>query len=290
MKSRKPPSAAELSSFKIKTFNNFFERNYGRWSSNKKGDGTEFYALSDYRYGDSYKKINWLATARTDRLIINHTIAERSSRYHIIINATQTMNFGSVRRKSDIVSELLKTILDLISSTQDSIKITVLGESAISYPVKNGKSARNFYKNIINNINYEKIKDNEFFYKNYKNKQSTIIIFISDFLDLDIFKNIEKFIINNKVIPIHIFDPNEYQLPQVGIFRLKGYHNNNSYVIDTKDRKFITNNIALVNEYKNKLNKLLKLSKYGITLSTADDHAGKQFISQINKKSAVYAN
>ena len=234
MNNRKPPSLTELSSFRIKIFNNFFERNYGRWRSNKIGDGTEFHALSDYRYGDSYKKINWLATARTDRLITNQTIAERSSRYHIIINAAQTMNFGSIRRKSDIV--------------------------------------------------------NENFYKHYKNNESTVVIFISDFLDLEGFKNIEKFIINNNVLPIHIYDPNEYLLPQVGIFRLKAYGSDNSYVIDTKDKKFISNNKALVTEYKNKLNKLLQLSRYGISLSTTDDHAGKQFISKINKRSAIYAN
>ena len=169
MNNRKPPSITELSSFRIKIFNNFFERNYGRWRSNKIGDGTEFHALSEYRYGDSYKKINWLATARTDKLITNQTLAERSSRYHIIINATQTMNFGSIRRKSDIVTELLKTILDLVASTQDSIKITVIGENVINYPLKNGKAATLFYKNIINKISYEKIEANEAFYKNYKN-------------------------------------------------------------------------------------------------------------------------
>jgi hypothetical protein len=290
MNNRKPPSTTELSSFRIKIFNNFFERNYGRWRSNKIGDGSEFHALSEYRYGDSYKKINWLATARTDKLITNQTIAERSSRYHIIINATQTMNFGSIRRKSDIVTELLKTILDLVASTQDSIKITVIGENVINYPLKNGKAATLFYKNIISKISYEKIEANGAFYKNYKNKESTVVIFISDFLDSEAFINIEKFIINNNVLPIHIYDPNEYLLPQVGIFKLKAYGSNNTYIIDTKDKKFISKNNALVIEYKNKLNKLLQLSRYGISLSTTDDHAGKQFISKINKKSAVYAN
>lgn len=290
MEKRQSPSPAELSRFRIKVFNNFFERNYGRWRSNKVGDGTEFYSLKDYKDGDSYKKINWAASARTGRLIANQSIAERSARYHIIIDASSTMNFGSDRRKIDLVYELMQTILDLVSSNQDSIKITVLGEINTDYPLKNGKSASFFYKTIIKNLTYEKIDSNESFFKNYKNNQSAIVIFVSDFLDTDIFKSIEKFIIANKALPIHIYDPNEFSLPKLGIIRLKSYGSNKSFVIDTKDKNFISNYNSNVIHYKETLAKLLNLSRYGISISTSDEHAGKQFILKISKKSKIYAN
>lgn len=80
------------------------------------GNGTEFYSLREYTVGDDSKRINWKASARYGKLIINEAEAERVTDIMIVLD-TDVSFFGlpgeelfeqEVRAAASIVRQFLR--------------------------------------------------------------------------------------------------------------------------------------------------------------------------------------
>lgn len=56
------------------------------------GIGTEFESLREYAVGDDYRKINWMATARSNRLIVNNFESEKNQQVFILMDSSRVMN------------------------------------------------------------------------------------------------------------------------------------------------------------------------------------------------------
>ncbi|MCX7708813.1 MAG: DUF58 domain-containing protein [Clostridia bacterium] len=56
------------------------------------GIGNEFESLREYSEGDDYRKINWSATARADKLIVNTYEPEKNQQVFILLDASRVMN------------------------------------------------------------------------------------------------------------------------------------------------------------------------------------------------------
>lgn len=65
-------------------------RHVGPWPgtvpARTSGSGSEFYSLRGYTPGDDLKRINWKASARTNRLIVNETEAERVTDVMLVLD------------------------------------------------------------------------------------------------------------------------------------------------------------------------------------------------------------
>jgi uncharacterized protein (DUF58 family) len=55
------------------------------------GNSTEFEQIKNYVSGDDYRKLNWKATARTQKLMVNHFVDERSQNMIAVINMGRIM-------------------------------------------------------------------------------------------------------------------------------------------------------------------------------------------------------
>lgn len=69
-------------------------RHVGPWPGNiparTSGAGSEFYSLRGYAPGDDLKRINWKASARNNRLIVNETEAERVTDVMLVLDTQVT--------------------------------------------------------------------------------------------------------------------------------------------------------------------------------------------------------
>jgi uncharacterized protein (DUF58 family) len=54
--------------------------------------GTEFESLREYSEGDDYRKINWMATARSDKLIVNSYRPEMNQQVYVMLDSSRVMN------------------------------------------------------------------------------------------------------------------------------------------------------------------------------------------------------
>jgi len=279
---RKSPDKRIFAKINFENFLYLKIKDSGKWQSNLIGEGIEFDSLREYQNGDSTKKINWAATARASNLIINQTTSTKTLNLHVIIDANITQNFGSNIRKSQIINELLHTLVEIASYNQDGIKFTVLSEKTQSHPLKNGKRSLVFYKNVIEKIKYDRVSKINY-YDIIFDKNKFITFFITDFIDSEEKNNILKIIKSCNPIIVTVNDPVEFSLPNIGIFEIKNIKNNDHIIIDTNDNKFIDQYKKRLQEYNNERKNLAKNSKKMIELSTEGAHGGEQFIRKFIK-------
>lgn len=265
---------------KIKFNNLYYYKDLGRWQSKVIGDGLEFVSLREYQNGDPIKKINWNASARSGQIYVNQNSSLRSINIHLIIDCNITNNYGSEIRKSQIVKELIETILEIASNNQDSIKITLLSNKNILYPKRNGKVALYFYNDIIRNLIFDRtnpiVLDNLFI-----KKDDTINIFISDLIDKKDYNNYKQIIKIFKPYIITINDNKEFSLPKLGVFRINSMVEEKTIIIDTNDKNFTNQYNKNVFENLELRNKLTVQSKGLFDLYTNLEHGGMQFVNKV---------
>lgn len=80
-------SLAELAGLSVE----LASRSVGARLQRRRGDGTEFQELRDYRVGDSLRKIDWKATARSSRLISREYRDERNQQVVLMLDCGRRM-------------------------------------------------------------------------------------------------------------------------------------------------------------------------------------------------------
>ncbi len=90
----------------------------------KRGDSQIFRAIREYRYGDSYKHINWKKSAKFRKLHTNEYEKCVNSNVKIILDLDQTLHFGSGDRST---WEILKDYAMALASQQLQTSNSVMG-------------------------------------------------------------------------------------------------------------------------------------------------------------------
>jgi uncharacterized protein (DUF58 family) len=98
----------------------------GTLTSKRKGEGFEFADIREYVPSDEYRKIEWNATSRTNRLMVRETIAETHLHVMTILDASKSMIYGvRGQTKLDFSARAVSTILNYLSRRGDFIGLTV---------------------------------------------------------------------------------------------------------------------------------------------------------------------
>jgi len=93
------------------------------------GPGYEFYALREYRPGDSFRDINWKAYARSGELLVNAREREAISDIMIVVDSRAITESGPLKNTSRIINA--RTAASLASyfiKGKNSVGLTVYGD------------------------------------------------------------------------------------------------------------------------------------------------------------------
>ncbi|MHA1731062.1 MAG: DUF58 domain-containing protein [Promethearchaeota archaeon] len=71
-------------------------RQFGSHRSRHKGIGSEFYGMREYIYGDEFRKIDWKASARLQKLIVREFETEKNINMLIVMDSSESMGAGSL--------------------------------------------------------------------------------------------------------------------------------------------------------------------------------------------------
>ena len=100
----------------------------GSLVSRKKGEGTDFADIRRYEPGDPYRRIEWSATARTNKLMTRETHVETQLNVMLLLDTTQTMAYGEAgQTKLDYAARSISSILEYLSRRDDFIGLTLIG-------------------------------------------------------------------------------------------------------------------------------------------------------------------
>ena len=150
------------------------------------GKGTSFESLREYVAGDEYRKINWKATARENKLILNQYEPEKNQHVYILIDTGRPMSY-TVRgyRKLDLVVNTALVLSDIVNQNGDKSGL-MLFNTKVDNMIMPGKGAGHRCKIMealyhIDSTNQTSNYDEAFYYFKKKERHRSIVFFFTDF-------------------------------------------------------------------------------------------------------------
>lgn len=220
------PNLENLKKYRLSICNN---RMFNQGQRNLKimGKGTSFESLREYVPGDEYRRINWKATARENKPIVNQYEPEKNQHVYMFIDTGRPMSY-TIRgnRKLDLVVNTALVLSDIVNQNGDKSAL-LLFNTEVDNMVMPGKGAGHRTKVLesLYHIDYNNETSNYddcFFYFKKKERHRSIIFLFTDFDTVEeaesMFKVLPVISKNNMVIIILI--KNE-SLEEISLMKIK---------------------------------------------------------------------
>jgi uncharacterized protein (DUF58 family) len=154
------------------------------------GNGSEFESLRDYLIGDNYKNINWSASARLNKLIVNNLEPERNQQVYILIDSSRVMNtkVNSIKKLDHAINSAV-LLSKFVIENGDNIGVAVF-DSSVNVYIKAQKGKKHF-TNILNKLYNVKGKlvsadyVNVFSYINNRESKKSIVFIFTEHFNLE---------------------------------------------------------------------------------------------------------
>jgi uncharacterized protein (DUF58 family) len=181
-----PELIGKLDQLEVLTRKVFRGRTKGERKSRKKGQSIEFADYREYVPGDDTRFLDWNVYGRLERLYIKLYLEEEDLAFYILIDSSESMNFGAPVTKFEYARKLAAALAYVGLRNQDKVGISDLKVGVDSYfrPTR-GKAQINKALSFLEGLSSGSGTDLKESCKNFvhQNKQQGIVILISDFLD-----------------------------------------------------------------------------------------------------------
>jgi uncharacterized protein (DUF58 family) len=192
----------------------------GGRKSKSKGSSVEFSDFREYVSGDDFKKIDWNAYGRFEKLFIKLFMEEREANINIFLDASKSMDFGSPK-KAFIGKQIALALGYLSLSNLDRVSAFNQNNDTLdSLGPINGKKSLSSLVDYLDRINCEQKSDMINAIKSRPYKRGISII-ISDLFS-DSFEEIIKYLsyMNQSIVVIQVLCTEELQPKFTGDVRL----------------------------------------------------------------------
>lgn len=222
------PNMKNLRKYKLTITNNRLLKQ-GQRSLKLLGRGTAFESLREYVAGDEYRKINWKATARGNKPIVNQYEPEKNQHVYMFIDTGRPMSH-TVRgyRKLDMVVNTALILSDIVNQNGDQSAL-LLFNTEVNNMIAPGKGAghRNKILEALYHIDHNNATSNydeAFYYFKRKERHRSIVFLFTDFDTVEEAENMLKMlpIISKNNIVIMILIRNE-SLEEIGSQGVKSH-------------------------------------------------------------------
>ncbi len=243
-----PELIARLDQLEVLTHKVFRGRQKGERRSRKKGQSVEFADYREYVPGDDTRHLDWNVYGRLERLYIKLFLEEEDLAFYVLVDTSESMNFGKPMTKFEYARKLAAALSYVALKNQDKVGVSDLKERVHSrFRPARGKAQLTKLLNYLGGLEpgsgtnlVESCRDFVL-----QNKQSGIVVLISDFLDDRGYEEALKhfFLRNYDVYCIQVLSPEEKDPTQVGHLEFVD--------AETGERQEITASEMLVRQYKN---------------------------------------
>ncbi|HVR40410.1 MAG TPA: DUF58 domain-containing protein [Thermoanaerobaculia bacterium] len=213
----------------------------GDYHSAFHGRGIEFSQVREYFPGDDIRAIDWNVTARTGVPHVKEFIEERDLTVLIAIDVSGSMAFGSAAwRKCDIAAELASIFAFAAVQNSDRVGLMLFTDSVHTFlPPRRGRSHAQVVvraaveaamRGCVGSADLEHAAS----YLERVSVKRSVILLLSDFLDLNFEKTLRRLDRKHDVIAISIVDPREETFPDRGLLRLVDAESGEAQLIELK--------------------------------------------------------
>lgn len=194
----------------------------GGRKSKAKGSSVEFSDFREYSLGDDFRRIDWNAYGRFDKLFVKLFMEEREAAVNIFLDCSKSMDFGE--DKKSIMSLKLAAILSFLAlNNLDRVSITRFKEEGIEK--SSALTGRTMFTRILEYLQQTEFSgkiDLEALMKKVNLKDKGVSILISDFFTTGDLEASIKYLVYKKqqVILLHLLSEEELNPDLNGQIRL----------------------------------------------------------------------
>lgn len=210
----------------------------GEYHSAFKGKGMSFAQVREYQPGDDIRTIDWNVTARFNHTFVKIYEEERELSVVLMVDVSGSQFFGSGNQlKRDVVTELCATLAFSTITNNDKVGVIFFTDRIEKFiPPKKGKSHVLFIIRTLLDFKPEGSGTNLSAALEYLNrvvkKRSTVFL-VSDFVSPTFRDALMVTRKKHDLVALHLSDPREKELPNVGLVQMVEKETGNLRWIDT---------------------------------------------------------
>ena len=210
----------------------------GEYHSAFKGRGMSFSEVRNYQYGDDVRNIDWNVTARTGDPHVKIFEEERELTVMLLIDMSRSSFFGTVNQmKNEIITEICAILAFSAINNNDKVGVLFFSDQVEKFiPPKKGR--QHILRIIRELIDFEpkghgtNIEQTLEYFTNVIKKRSICFI-LSDFFSKGYENPLRIAARRHDMVGIHLYDPREETLPNVGLVRAEDAETGKVRWIDT---------------------------------------------------------
>jgi uncharacterized protein (DUF58 family) len=213
----------------------------GEYHSVFKGHGIEFAEVREYQPGDDVRTIDWNVTARLGQPYIKRFVEERELTVLLVVDVSGSQRWGSgAQRKSDVVAEVAATLAMSAIRNNDRAGL-VLATDRIESFVPPRKGRRHVLRLVRDLLAFEPgsrgtdLAGALEFASRIAPARAIVFLF-SDF-QLPEWERFGRALTaaaaRHDVVAVHLTDPLDYELPDLGLLALRDPETGRRVVVDT---------------------------------------------------------
>lgn len=262
----------------------------GEYHSAFKGRGMSFSEVRSYQYGDEVRDIDWNVTARTGEPHIKVFEEERELTIMLLVDISRSVHFGTKDLWKDEWMAEISAVLGF-SALQNNDKVgLILFSDQIEMYIPPKKGRQHLLRIIRELLFYEAVSKKtdinvplEYLMNVIKKK--CIAFVFSDFIAPSYELSLKLAAKRHDIIGMHVYDPAEANLPDVGLIRLRDPESGQIKLVDTNvsgiRKSFQDNYVNRLNAFK----EMFKRAKCD-TLSLSIDQSYIQELHKFFKRRA----
>ena len=250
----------------------------GDYRSVFRGQGMEFSDYRPYVEGDDPRLIDWNVTARSNTPFIKILTEERELMVMLVVDVSGSLNFGSINiTKADRVAETAAVLALSAARSNDRVGLLTYGSKVHDYmpPDKGRAHSLAVIRRVLQASDHEEKADveNALRFLGRVLKKRALIFLVSDFkFGSKGERQLKVFSRKHDMVGIHVFDPRELRVPQMGKVRFRDPETGNEAVVNTSSTSWQRSFTANVQKQTAKRELLCKRTKLDVvSISTAED-------------------
>lgn len=210
----------------------------GEYHSAFKGRGIEFAEVRPYQIGDDIRTIDWNVSARMDDTYVKVFEEEREQMVMLLVDISASEDFGSqAKLKREVAAEVCALIA--FSAIQNNDKVGLLlftDQVELFVPPKKGR--RHVLRLIRELFAHEPESRGTDISAALQHtlhllRRRSIVLTISDFFDDNFDRPLRTVARRHDTVAVHLLDPRETTLPDVGLVELTDAESGETVLVDT---------------------------------------------------------
>jgi uncharacterized protein (DUF58 family) len=213
----------------------------GEYHSAFKGRGIEFSEVRPYQIGDDVRAIDWNVSARTGETFVKLYEEEREQTLVLAVDVSGSERFGTGGvEKREMAAHIAGVLAFSAVRNNDKVGLLLFSDRVERFvPPKKG---RRHVLRLVRDIFAHEPEDADtqitaaLDHLLHVLRRRAIVVLVSDFFDRDYERKLRALGHRHDVVAVHLRDPREVELPNVGLLTLRDAESGRPVLVDTGSR------------------------------------------------------